>query len=487
MSQNSAPAAQEARKVDLDTSVKIVYSLNVVLNSMGSTMALSYFAFFVTEVVGLSPVIMATVYTIARFGDLAVQVFAPSIVNMMSRHRPLLLIIPLISQAGTIASFVNPPFPTVVLYPFLIIAYCCIHFPMNFSTVVTSTMQIKLTKGNQENRLWITAQTNRIGPIWRVVSPYLGMPLILWFMDRGLPGYLIVTCIYAAMTLAAAALLYVVSAPYEETKEEAAAAKAKKLAAAANQPSVLKVIGSQYSAAAKNRPAMALLISGLVTGITGQFLSGGTQYYWRFILGDLALQARAASISSMIAIPLGFIGPIIGRKMKQRQAVMLNFVWTICCYGLHIMFSGRGAWFYIGIQSLSSITTYISMVWSAQNWMNAAEVQYHNTGVDIRPFVMGLNNYSIKIGFIAQGPLLAWMLSYLQYERNVGFGNPGPFMFIWMGIPALGQIFAALMYFFFYNITPDQAKTAIAANHEKAQAERAAAAAAVAGGTPPAR
>jgi len=483
LANSNTPSPPQQDKVDLPLKVKVGYCLYPLLNSMSNTMALSFLTFFVTDVMGLSPVTMATVYTIARFADLGVQVFAPSIVNNLTRVRPLLFVIPIISQTGAIVSFINPPIPYGAKLVVLIVAYCCIHFPMNFSTVVANTIMMKVTRGSQANRLWIPAASSRINSVWRIISPYLQMPLILWFVQRGMPGYLYVAMIYAVMCLAAHTVLFVISAPYEETKEEAAAALAARKAAAQNAPKGPS-IPQQYAMAAKNKQAMALLISGIVTGITGQVFSGGMQYYWRYSIGNQALQAQAGSISGMLAVPLSFIGPVIGRKLGMRKSVMINQLWTAMCYVLYYLFAGGNAVAYIIISCVSSLTTYVAMIWMTQTWLDSAEVQFYKTGVDIRPFVMGLNNYSTKIGMLAQGPLLAWMLNSVGYVAGTGIADLKLFMLIWMVFPFVGQLFAFFMFFTFYRITPEESAEARTANQKAAEERMRAAQAAAAGGAP---
>jgi GPH family glycoside/pentoside/hexuronide:cation symporter len=479
---SNAPAVQQEEKVDLPLKVKIGYCIYPVFNAMSSTMALSFLVFFVTDTVGLSPTTMASVYTIARFGDLGVQLFAPSIVNNLTRVRPLLIIIPIISQTGTILSFLNPPLPYNAKLVLLIVAYCCIHFPMNFSTVVANTIMMKVTRGNLQNRLWIPTTSSRIGSVWRIFNPYLQMPLISLFIKQGLPGYFIVTCIFAVMTMIAHITLFIISAPYEESKEEAAAALAAKKAAAQNVPKGPSII-QQYAMASKNVPAMAMLIGGIVTGITGQVMSGGMQYYWAYSIGNRDLQARAGSISGMLAVPLSFIGPVIGRKMGMRKAMITNQLWTAMCYILYYLFADGNAWGYIIIASISALSTYPAMIWGTQTWLDSAEVQLQETGVDIRPFVMGLTNYSVKIGFIAQGPIMAWWLNSVGYQAGVGIADMRLFMLIWMGFPFIGQLFYFCMFFFFYKITPERAAEARQAN-QKAAEERMAAAREAAGEAP---
>jgi Na+/melibiose symporter-like transporter len=92
---------------------------------------------------------------------------------------------------------------------------------------------------------------------------------------------------------------------------------------------------------------------------------------------------------------------------------------------------------------------------------------------------MSLNNYPIKLGFIVSGPFVAFMLNnsgYYVAEGGQGvMADTGRFMFIWMIIPIVGLVIAALSVAFGYRVNSAYAEEAATAN-AKAAADRIAAA-----------
>jgi Na+/melibiose symporter-like transporter len=468
MSQTTA-AAPAAPVVDLPTKVKIAYYIYPFLNAVSTVMSLQYLTFFVTEWTGVSPTLMATVYTIARFGDLGVQAISGAIMQNVKRMRPILIIIPLVSQTGTIISFLNPNINLTAKLVLLIVGYCCIHFPMNFSTVTVNTLMMKVTRGNPSNRLFITGAAIRGGAAMRIIISAVTMPSILFLLGKGLPGYLIMSLIYGTMAMAANLVLFFATKDFEPKDAVVTAAAAPK------PPSIFKM----YALASKNLPVMILLMAAIVTGIGGQVYSTGLQYYWRYSIGDQSFQATQGVIAGFVALGTSLIGPVIAKRIGKKRSMMFNYLWTLVMYIGLILFADGQRWVFVAISSLMSVSTNVSMSWGIILWLDAAEIQLYETGVDIRSFIMSLNNYPIKLGFIISGPFVAFMLNnsgYYVAEGGQGvMADTSRFMFIWMIIPIIGLCIAALSVGFGYRVNSAYAEEAATAN-AKAAAERMAAA-----------
>ena len=480
----TAPNVQIETKKDLPKNVEVAYYVFNFLNSFSTVMSLGYLTFFVTEWTGVSATLMATVYTVARFADLGVQVFAGNIMQRLNKFRPLLLIVPLISQGGNLISFLNPNIPIGVKLIVLTVGYCMIHFPMNFWTITTFTLLMRIAGPNPENRMAITASNTRAFSAQRIIQPLITLPLILWFIERGLPGYLLVMIIYGIVTFIACGYLYVVTKPYEtpEIIERWKAAQASNV----KPPSFLEM----YKLAAKNRPIVALLISSTInTGIGGQVFAAGTMYYWRYSVGSFALQPVGGSIAGFVALGVALFAPFLAKKMGKKNTWLFNMGLNIIVYLIVMFFADGNPWVFISVVAIQTLGTNLVGVWGIQLWLDAAEVQLYETGIDIRSFTMGLNNYPIKLGFIVSGPFVAIMLNnsgYVESAAGVGtLDDPARFVMIWMIIPLIGMVVSFINLFINYNISEDYAKQCAVAN-VAAAAERQAAAAAAGGGAAPA-
>ena len=446
------------------------YMLVQFMSAFSNTMPLTYLVFFITEYTGVSPMLMASVYTVARFADLGVSLFSGPIMQRQRRVRPYLLIIPLISGGGCILSFLNPDIPIGAKLVVLIFGYCCIHFPMNFSTVVGNMVMMKIAGANPANRVAITQSILRGNSSSRIAIAAITMPMLLYFLGRGWPGYFMVAILYFVVWMIANIILYIVSAPFEPKDAEAPLANVQRV-----------TIAQMYKAAGSNQSILILLTCAIMAGIAAQVFSSGVLYYYRYSIGNMMWQASAGTIAGFVALGTSIICPPIARRIGKRNSLLFQYCWQSLMYLVIMLFADGNVILYIVVTSCITFGTAISTTWGINLWLDAAEIQLHETGVDNRPFLMSLNNIPIKLGFIASGPVVAFMLNNSGYEvTSAGVGtiaNTQTFIYVWIGIVMALYVLAAVFFFFGYKANDKYAAECAASNAEKAR-ERAAAAAA---------
>ena len=462
-------AAQAKPVSTLAPHIPWVYMVIMFMSSFGTTLPLTVLVFFITEFTGVSPTLMATVYTVARFADLAVSMYAGVAVQRWARVRPALLIIPIISGTGGMVSFLNPPIPLGIKLVVLIVGYCCIHFPMNFSTVVQNTIIMKIAGANPANRVAMTQSSLRGTSSARIAISAMTVPMIMFLMGRGLPGYFIIAVLYFVIWFISQFILYVVSAPYEPKD------------AAAPLTSVQRVTAAQmYRAAGSSKLILSLFFAVTLGGIAAQVFAAGQMYYFRYSVGNLMWQATAGTISGFVALGTAIICPPIARKMGKRNSFLFQYGWLTLLYIIMMLFADGNVMVYLFTFCIVGFGTSMALTWGINLWLDAAEIQLHETGVDNRPFIMSINNFPIKLGFIFSGPVVAFMLNNSGYAVVDGVGsiaNTKTFMYAWLGITVGLYLVAAIIFFFGYKTDEKYAAECAAANAAAAR-ERAAAAAA---------
>jgi Na+/melibiose symporter-like transporter len=127
---------------------------------------------------------------------------------------------------------------------------------------------------------------------------------------------------------------------------------------------------------------------------------------------------------------------------------------------------------YIILTSAITIGLAVVGAWGVNLYLDAAEIQLYETGIDNRPFIMSLQNVPIKLGFIASGPALAWLLAQARYEAGV---MPDTAVFVrYLGIvPAILYAISSVLVMVGYRV--DEARAAECAElNAKAMAEKAA-------------
>ncbi|MCL1804124.1 MAG: MFS transporter [Eubacteriaceae bacterium] len=472
MSDNKA-AIQIEQEVTIPKYIPWVYLIYSILNGVSSTMALVHLQFYSTEYTGVSVSSFVAVVTIARFADLAVSLISGAIVQRQARVRPWVIGCYTVSQIGTIMCFLNPPVSVAAKLGIIVVFYCFIHFPMNFVTVASSTLLIKVAGPNQNNRLAISAMQQRGMSIIRIASSAITVPLIT-YLNTILPngrGYFIVTCIFAAMTFAGNIILFIATKQFEPKDSP------KPTAAMGAQTNIFKM----YANAMKSVPTMVLLCCSLLTGIGGQVLSAGLQYYWRFSVGNMALQAFQGTVAGFVSLGLAMFCPAIAKKIGNKNSSLFMYAWFTLTYAICFFFADGNPWLYMVVMWVQALGMSIAGAWGQNLWISAAEVQLYETGIDNRPFIMSLSNLPIKFGFIASGPFVSFMLNNTGYEIIDGVGvmsDTSRFVKIWLIIPMLSYILAGLLFAFGYKVDPIYAQEAAAENKRIADERRAAAEAA---------
>ena len=460
----------QSDKPTMPKHVSWCWLLSQFLSSFGVMLPLTVLVFFITEYTGVSPVLMATVYTVARFADLGVSLFSGPIVQRMRRVRPLLLVIPIISGGGSIISFSNPNVSLGAKLVILIIGYCCIHFPMNFSTVVTNTIMMKMAGANPANRVSITQAIMRGMNAGPIVVAAMTIPAVMFLEGRGLPGYFLVSILYFIIWMLGNIVLYVVSAPYEPKDAPAPLASVQRV-----------TMAQMYTAAVSNKLIMALFISISLSMIAWQVFGTGVMYYFQYSIGNLMWQATAGTIGGFATLGFAIICPMFARRIGKKNSFIFQYVWLSLCYLFMMFFADGNVWVYIIIFGIVGLGNSMAMTWGVILWLDAAEIQLHEKGVDNRPFVMAVSNIPIKIGFIASGPVVAFLLNNSGYQvDSAGVGSLAStqmFMYVWLGIVVALYILAGIIFFFGYNTSEQYAAECAAAN-AAADEERAAAAAA---------
>ena len=473
MSSSAAPAERPAST--LPKHIPYLYIVYGLLSGFGTTLALGQLVFFITEYTGVSPTMMATIYTIARIADLIVSMFAGPSVQRMRRVRPALLIIPLISGFGTLLSFLNPPIPLGPKYALLILGYCCIHFPMNWSTVVINRVLMAIAGPNPANRLAITSNQQRGTSSGSILISLITVPGIMFLQSRGLPGYLMIAALYVVIWLCASFLLYTISAPYEPKDAPAPLMAVQRV-----------TIGQMYRAAMSNKLVLVLFFAITLAGIGAQVFAAGPMYYFRYSIGNLSWQAINGTIRGFVALFMAIVCPPLARRLGKRKSYIFQYIWIIFIYTTMMLFADGRVYVYIAAFSALTFGTQTALAWGANLWIDAAEIQLHETGVDNRPFITSINNFPIKLGFIFSGPVVAFMLNNSGYSVVDGRGtiaNTQVFMYSWLGTTVGLYVLAIIIFFLGYKTDEKYAAECAAANAAAAR-ERAAAAAAAAAPRP---
>ncbi|MCL1803728.1 MAG: MFS transporter [Eubacteriaceae bacterium] len=445
-----------------------IFFIYAISGSFNTVVAMQYLSIFVTEYTGITAASLASVLTVARFLDLGVSLFSGAIVQKSNTKtgafRPWVLFCPLVTWAGCVICFINPNLSAGVKLMFIAVGYCMTHFPMNFLTVAQNGLQTKVAGSNPEARLAIASRRIQGMQFARIITSAATLPLINTFMATDLPlnAYLIVTILFGVISFAGAFLIYAQTKDYDLYDPNA------KSAGSAASVSII----TMYTQALKNPTVVLLMVVDILRMVAMQTVASCAAYYYRYSGGDMNYMTVAGVAAGFVGFFSALLATPVARKIGKKMSSIVSGFTAGGIYVFMGLFCDGNPLLYIILTSAITIGLAVVGAWGVNLYLDAAEIQLYETGIDNRPFIMSLQNVPIKLGFIASGPALAWLLAQARYEAGV---MPDTAVFVrYLGIvPAILYAISSVLVMVGYRV--DEARAAECAElNAKAMAEKAA-------------
>src|SRR5215218_5742750 len=267
------------------------YAAGDLANNLAFSLQALFLLIYYTNVVGLNPAPIATMFLVVRVWDAFADLAAGRLVDITrsrwGKFRPYLLFASLPLLLSSIALFTVPNFDsTTAKYVYAYVTYALLGFLYSLTNIPFGSLATAMTQDPVER--------SRLG-IWRSVGPILVIliaPQITRYRTQPeqLQSFLtIVTIVFAVVGYA----LYLFC--FASCKEQVA------------HDAKPVTISETVATVRQNRPLLILCVSNLVflTGIFG--LQAAQAYFAAYILGDssyLIWMVLATSLSTFVAVPV---------------------------------------------------------------------------------------------------------------------------------------------------------------------------------------
>jgi glucuronide carrier protein len=272
------------------------YAAGDLANNLAFSLQALFLLIYYTNVVGLNPAAIATMFLAVRAWDAFADLAAGRLVDLTrsrwGKFRPYLLFASLPLLLSSIALFSVPNFDsTTAKYIYAYITYALLGFLYSLTNIPYGSLATAMTQDPVER--------SRLG-IWRSVGPIFGIFIIVLVIAPQISRYktqpdqlqsflTLVTIIFAVLGYA----LYLLC--FFNCKEQVVHE---------SKPVTIK---ETFNTVKVNRPLLILCVSNLVflTGVFG--LQGAQAYYAAYILGNssqLIWMVLATSISTFVAVPI---------------------------------------------------------------------------------------------------------------------------------------------------------------------------------------
>jgi glucuronide carrier protein len=272
------------------------YAAGDLANNLAFSLQALFLLIYYTNVVGLNPAPIATMFLVVRVWDAFADLAAGRLVDITNtrwgKFRPYLLFASLPLLLSSIALFTVPDFDsTTAKYIYAYVTYALLGFLYSLTNIPFGSLATAMTQDPVER--------SRLG-IWRSVGPIIGILVLVVVIAPQITRYrteperlqsflTIVTIVFAVVGYAL--YLFCFSSCKEQVAHDTKPVTIKETVATVRQ----------------NRPLLILCVSNLVflTGIFG--LQASQAYFATYILGNssqLIWMVLATSVSTFVAVPV---------------------------------------------------------------------------------------------------------------------------------------------------------------------------------------
>ena len=288
------------------------YAAGDLANNLAFSLQALFLLIYYTNVVGLNPAAIATMFLVVRVWDAFADLAAGRLVDLTrsrwGKFRPYLLFASLPLLLSSIALFSVPDFDTTTAkYIYAYVTYALLGFLYSLTNIPFGSLATAMTQDPVER--------SRLG-IWRSVGPILGILVLVVVIAPQITRYrtepdrlqsflTTVTIVFAVVGYAL--YLFCFSSCKEQVAHE-------------TKP---VTISETVATVRQNRPLLILCVSNLVflTGIFG--LQASQAYFAAYILGNssqLIWMVLATSVSTFVAVPI--VPRFVARIGKKKTFII---------------------------------------------------------------------------------------------------------------------------------------------------------------------
>jgi len=384
---------------------KIAYGLGDTASNIIFQTVMMFLLLFYTDVVGLSPAVVGTMFLAVRVFDAITDPLMGAIADKTKtrwgQFRPYLLWLALPFAAISILAFTTPDLTgnSKIIYSFttytlLMVAYTAINIPYcALGGVLTA---------DAKERVTIQSYRFVFGMLGGVIVAGLTMPMVEYFGagDKA-KGYQITMILMSLMGLVMFLLCFI------GTKE--------RIAAPSNNLSFKKNIASLW----KNDQWRILCFTALFL-LTGQVLRFTLAvYYVKYFLGreDLITSFMTFGvIASMIGCAVA--QPLAKRVCKIKAYIGLQFLSAVICALSFFISSDQIILAFVAFIAWRFFLDMATpLLWAKM--ADTIDYGHHKTGVRITGMVYSGVIFFIKMGVALGGAIAGWLLAFYSYQADV--------------------------------------------------------------------
>lgn len=424
---------------------RICFGIGDAAQNVFMTVSLMFLSIFYTDVFGLSPAFVGTLFLCARIIDAItdpmVGVLTDKWVGKLGRYRTWMMWAALPYSASLVLVFWAPElsptmkqFYAAATYIFLIIANSCYAIPyVSLNGVISSDPQERLDVNV------VRFPLSKVGGFLCT----LFIPILMGYFATAQTSYRVSMSIMAVLVFILA-LICILGTRERVTEAEIAVGFVNKEKKKEDKLGITGTIKALW----QNDQTRVLIGFAIVFFCGVSMRSGAAAYYVLHYLkgGDYWLSFMLTTGTIVSMFPAIFSGWLIKKKITDSRGILIwSQITTAILCGIGYLIGADGLFAAIILNSVIvfAMTTQDIVVWSAAG--NCSDYGEHKYGTNVRGVINGALMFSLKVGMAIGGASIGYVLAFYGYSggENVTPEQQQGILHINYGIPMLFFIISA--------------------------------------------
>ncbi|MGG5373170.1 MFS transporter [Enterococcus sp. AZ196] len=434
-----------------NTKIRLIEKIGFALTNLGNipimTLLNTYLLIFYTDVVGISPAVVGTLFLISRLLDGVSDPLLGFLIDRFpktrfGKYKPILVLGTIICCINYLLVWFSPLMFSGQKILAISVSYILLGITFDLMDIPLNSLIPVLTGRESERNVLssIKGVSYTVGPTLLNIAA----PLILASYSNQVSGYLLLivgtVIVVAFFTIVGTLTLK------ERVIEEIDHTKEKKNYSIKDAVKILKV-----------REVATLFISMLFITAATNIFNGSLLYYLSYIIKDTRLLSLASFLGLFGALGAGVIVPIISKKIGKIRLYTAALVLISGAMLLLIGFKSSRLVFLIGyvlVQSGLGFTNTLQYSISADN----VDIIRKKLGFEPAALIASLNSLIMKFAMAVGGAIPGFILSYTGYVANqeqVGSASTGIIVATFV-IPFVLYVLTMLVFNYGYGFSPNK-------------------------------
>ena len=401
----------------MDQKIVWIFGLSEITALFLAGTGTSYFSYYITNILMLSPAIMATVLLITRIFDIVTILISSVVEEKMNlkwgKYRSwLLLMCPPATVFG--ALMYSGILGTAMANCYLAaVCYVLMFGFFNFGRTAQLALLNAIGK-TAEERAVLSARKGQFASANRIITSALYMPMIFFFSGGAgtvtAGGFWMAALVFDAAYILSQMWLFAATKNYDLPGAAVEVGKPK------NSLSGKEMLEQVF----KNPPLMIILITETCKSIGPGLFNAYVIYYFTIVAQDLTVQPIFQTTIAVFTLFGALImGSFVRKKVGKKVAYSSGFLaYTIALVCARLFASGNVTAFMIIMGCGNFVYAGVTTTGPAM-FGDCVEYGKYKIGKEGRAFIMGLYTLPIKIGTWVYGALSGVLLAWIGYDASL--------------------------------------------------------------------